>query len=138
LPARAKECFVPHDFCAQRPCCRAGHGLKFHRLYKYLAKFEGGQGFLPQYLGFGWEVFSAGGGGIGGSRWGAAFSAIRGGFSGDFEVQPGTPVLSALDSPSLPTTEGKSPRGSPALRGIKGIVVHGELRELIQDISGLP
>ena len=65
--------------------------------------------FLPQYLGFGWEVFSAGGGGIWGSRCGAAFSAIGGGFSGDFEVQPGTPVPSALDSPSLLMTAGRPP-----------------------------
>jgi hypothetical protein len=27
-------------------------------------------------------------------------------------------------------------RGSPALRGIKVIVVHRELREMIQDVSG--
>ena len=96
------------------------------------------RGFFTQYLGFGWKVFSAGGGGIWGSRWGAAFSAIGGGFSGDFEVQPGTPVPSALDSPSLPTTEGMPPRGSPAFRGMMGIVVQGKLGELIQDVSRLP
>ena len=32
--------------------------------------------------------------------------------TGGFEVQPGRPVPSAPDSPSLLTTEGKPPRGS--------------------------
>jgi hypothetical protein len=54
----------------------------------------------------------SGGGGIWGSRWGAAFSAIGGGFSGDFEVQPGTPVPSALDSLHFLRTEGKHPKDS--------------------------
>jgi len=44
-PARSKKRGAPHDFSAQCPCFRAGHGLKFNRLYNYLAKSEGGQGF---------------------------------------------------------------------------------------------
>ncbi len=40
------------------------------------------------------------------------FSGLRRGFSIRFEAHPGTPVLSGLDSPSLPTTEGMPPRGS--------------------------
>jgi hypothetical protein len=67
-----------------------------------------------------------------------AFSTIGGGFSGRFAAPPGTPVPSAPDSPPLPTTEGIPPRGSPAFRGIKVIVVHGDLREMIQDVSRLP
>ena len=42
-PARSKKRDVPHDFCAQCPCFRAGHGLKFNRLYTCLGKREGGQ-----------------------------------------------------------------------------------------------
>jgi len=63
---------------------------------------------------------------------------IWGGSSSVFEAHPGIPVPSAPDSPSFLRTEGKHARGSPAFRGIKGIVVHGELREMIQDVSGRP
>jgi len=45
-PARSKKWSVPHGFSAPCPCLRAGHGLNFHRLYTYLAKSEGGQGFF--------------------------------------------------------------------------------------------
>ncbi len=52
----------------------------------------------------------------------------------DLEVQLGTPGRSSPYSPSLLTTDVAS-RGSPAFRGIKVIVVHGELKEIIQDVS---
>jgi len=42
-PARSKKRGAPHGFFAQRPCFRAGHGLKFNRPYIYLAKSPGGQ-----------------------------------------------------------------------------------------------
>jgi hypothetical protein len=59
-----------------------------------------------------------------------------GGSTGRFEAHRGTSVPCAPDSPSLLTTEGKPPRGS---RGpVKVIVVQGELREMIQDVSGRP
>ena len=68
--------------------------------------------FFTQYLGFGWGAFSAGGGEIWRSMWGGAFSTIGEGFSGRFKAPAGTPVHSAPDGPSLPTTEGMPPRGS--------------------------
>jgi hypothetical protein len=43
LPARPKKRGAPYGFCAQRPSLRAGQGLKFNRLYPYLAKSESGQ-----------------------------------------------------------------------------------------------
>ena len=58
------------------------------------------------------------------------------GSSGVLEAHRGTPVPSAPYSPSFITTEGKHPRGSPAFRGIKVIVTYGDLREMIQDVSG--
>jgi hypothetical protein len=38
-----KKRSVPHGFSGQRPCFRAGQGLKFNCLYTYLKKSEGGQ-----------------------------------------------------------------------------------------------
>jgi hypothetical protein len=43
LPAHSKKRSAPHGFYAQRPCFRAGHGLKFNHLYNYLGKSEGGK-----------------------------------------------------------------------------------------------
>ena len=80
--------------------------------------------------------FSRGSGEFGDRGGEGTFSTIRRGSSGRFETHPGTPVPSAPDSPSLLTTEGKCPRGSPAFRGIKVIVVSGELRERIAEVSG--
>jgi hypothetical protein len=41
LPARSKKGGGPHDFCAQRPCFRAGQCLKFNGARAYLPKREG-------------------------------------------------------------------------------------------------
>jgi len=49
-PARSKKRGGPHDLCAPCPCFRAGHGLKFNRLYAYLGKSEGGQDFYHNFF----------------------------------------------------------------------------------------
>ena len=41
-PARLRKGGAPHGFCAQRPCFRAGQGLKFNPSWAYLSKSEGG------------------------------------------------------------------------------------------------
>jgi len=44
LPAQPKKRGGPHDFLRAMPLFRAGHGLKYNRLYTYWAKREGVQG----------------------------------------------------------------------------------------------
>jgi len=91
---------------------------------------------LTQDIGFVWGPSHPGLGGVRDRGGEGEFSMIGRCSSGVFEAHPGTPVPSAPDSPSLLTTEGKCPRGSPAFRGIKVIVVSGELRERIAEVSG--
>jgi len=40
---RPKKRGVPHDFCAQPPSFRAGHGLKISKVFDHVLKSEGGQ-----------------------------------------------------------------------------------------------
>ena len=63
-------------------------------------------------LGLFWDFFRRDSGYFGGGGREGALSAVGGGPTGGFEVQPSTPVPCAPDSPSLLTTEGKHPRGS--------------------------
>jgi len=70
------------------------------------------KGFLSQHLGVGWGLFQHGFGGIRVEKGGGDVFKNWGRLVGGFEAHRGTPVPSALDSPSLLTTEGKPPRGS--------------------------
>lgn len=59
-----------------------------------------------------WDLFRRDSGYFRGGGGEGALSAVGRGPTGGFELQPGTPVASAPNSPSFLTTEGKHPRGS--------------------------